>query len=295
MATRSNALRLLLRHRHWQPHRTFIAEYDKAAAAIDKRLVGGGPSRVQLHRWQSGQLVGLPYPDHCRVLETMFTGWTVSELFAPCSTEQITDREREAVSAPETAGRPTQSHHAARDDRFCGVTAVYATRGEFMSAMPPKTLFDDATRIRAVGLSLNLLCQHYPDQSLYKLAESGTTFHCLFLDPNGDAIRAREREEGHSPHRLSTLTDLNIHLLRRVRDRLPDERRANIELAVYDETVRNNIIFVNDDICVAQPYLNDARGLDSPTFVIQRRWPDQGLFPVYEEVFTSLWKRSRPV
>lgn len=55
MATQSNALRLLLRQRHWQPHRTFVSEYDKAAAAIDKRLVGGGPSRVQLHRWQSGQ------------------------------------------------------------------------------------------------------------------------------------------------------------------------------------------------------------------------------------------------
>ncbi|MGH3645648.1 MAG: DUF5919 domain-containing protein [Micromonosporaceae bacterium] len=94
--------------------------------------------------------------------------------------------------------------------------------------------------------------------------------------------------------RLSVLTDLNIHLLlQRVRDKLPEEQRGNIELAVYDETVRNNIILVNDDLCVAQPYLNDARGLDSPTFVIERRWQDQGLFRVYEEVFTTLWKRSR--
>ncbi|MGH3735498.1 MAG: DUF5919 domain-containing protein [Micromonosporaceae bacterium] len=70
-------------------------------------------------------------------------------------------------------------------------------------------------------------------------------------------------------------------------------RRGNIELAVYDETVRNNIILVNDDLCVAQPYLNDARGLDSPTFVIERRWRDRGLFRVYENVFTSLWKSGR--
>ncbi|MGH3729332.1 MAG: DUF5919 domain-containing protein [Micromonosporaceae bacterium] len=175
------------------------------------------------------------------------------------------------------------------------MAAVYATRGEFMSARSPATLLDYATRIRAVGLSLNLLCQHYPDQSLHKLAEAGTTFQCLFLDPDGEAIKAREREEGHSPGRLSVLTDLNIHLLQRIRDKLPDQQRGSIELAVYDQTVRNNIIIVNDALCVAQPYLNDARGLDSPTFVIERRWPDRGLFRVYEEVFTSLWKGSRPV
>lgn len=62
-----------------------------------------------------------------------------------------------------------------------------------------------------------------------------------------------------------------------------------------DTASLNNIILVNDDLCVAQPYLNDARGLDSPTFVIERRWPDRGLFRTYEEVLTSLWKRSRQI
>lgn len=224
----------------------------------------------------------------------MFPGWSVAELFAPCSPERVTERERGTHPVPAVTN-DAEPHQAASDDRFCDVTGVYATRGEFMSAMPPKTLFDNAVRIRAVGLSLNLLCQHYPDQSLYTLADRGTSFQCLFLDPDGDATRAREREEGHSPGRLSTLTELNIHLLQRIRDKLPNEQRGNIELAAYDETVRNNIIFVNDDLCVAQPYLNDARGLDSPTFVVERRWPDRGLFRTYEEVFTSLWKRSRPL
>ncbi|NLT55118.1 MAG: XRE family transcriptional regulator [Actinomycetales bacterium] len=33
----------------------------------------------------SGSLKGLPFADHSRVLEQMFPGWTVAELFEPCS------------------------------------------------------------------------------------------------------------------------------------------------------------------------------------------------------------------
>lgn len=35
------------------------------------------------------------------------------------------------------------------------------------------------------------------------------------------------------------------------------------------------------------------RGVDSPTFVIERRWPDRGLYHTYEKGFSSLWERGR--
>jgi hypothetical protein len=76
-------LKVLLRERHWQNYGTFCAEYDKAARRIDPDLAGTYPSRAQLHRWLTGVLRTLPYPDHCRVLEQMFTGWTVDQLFRP--------------------------------------------------------------------------------------------------------------------------------------------------------------------------------------------------------------------
>ncbi|GLY74397.1 hypothetical protein [Actinoallomurus iriomotensis] len=79
-------LKVLLRERHWQTYRTFTAEYDKAAKKVDPSLEGAGPSRAQLHRWMSGDVKGLPYPDHCRVLEKMFPGWTAEQLF-----ERVTD------------------------------------------------------------------------------------------------------------------------------------------------------------------------------------------------------------
>jgi hypothetical protein len=58
-----------------------------------------------LGRWLSGELKGLPYPDHCRVLEKMFPGWTIEQLF-----EEL-DADDTALS--ESAESP---QHAANSD-----------------------------------------------------------------------------------------------------------------------------------------------------------------------------------
>jgi hypothetical protein len=81
MTTQPVPLKFLLRQRHWQTYRTFCQEYDNAAKSVDPRLVGTWPSRAQLHRWISGELKGLPYGDHCRILERMFPGWSAEQLF----------------------------------------------------------------------------------------------------------------------------------------------------------------------------------------------------------------------
>ena len=81
--TQPVVLKNMLRQRHWQTYRTFCMEYNKAARATDASLVGSYPSRAQLHRWQAGDLKGLPYPHHCRILEAMFPGVTVAQMFSP--------------------------------------------------------------------------------------------------------------------------------------------------------------------------------------------------------------------
>jgi hypothetical protein len=81
-------LKVLLREKHWQNYSTFCAEYDKAARRIDPDLAGRYPSRAQLHRWLTGAVRGLPYADHCRVLEEMFPGWSAEQLFQPSSGER---------------------------------------------------------------------------------------------------------------------------------------------------------------------------------------------------------------
>ena len=81
MTTKSIVLKVLLQHRHLQTHRAFCREYDRVAAAIDPTSRGGWPSKAQFYRWLAGDLIGLPYADHCRVLEGMFPDWKVDQLF----------------------------------------------------------------------------------------------------------------------------------------------------------------------------------------------------------------------
>ncbi|MFJ8577230.1 DUF5919 domain-containing protein [Micromonospora sp. NPDC093277] len=177
-------------------------------------------------------------------------------------------------------------------DGLAGLTAVYPSRSQLSAHLPADQLLDGARDIRAVGLSLNMLCQDYADRRWQALLASGAQVRCLFLDPAGSAIQAREAEEGFPTGQLSALTKLNIETLLRVRDRLPANRRDSMNLATYDETLRFNIVLV-DDLCVAQPYLTESRGVDSPAFVIRRDLPGAGLYPVFDQVFESQWQRGR--
>ena len=81
MAAKPLVLKVLLQQRHLQTHSAFRREYDRVAAKVDPTLKGGWPSKAQFYRWLSGELIGLPYADHCRVLEAMFPDWTVDQLF----------------------------------------------------------------------------------------------------------------------------------------------------------------------------------------------------------------------
>jgi hypothetical protein len=174
------------------------------------------------------------------------------------------------------------------------VTAVYATRSEFMSRMPPHALLDDVKDVRAAGLSLNLICQHYADNRLIDLLNRGATLRLAFLDPDGEAIRTREREEGYTPGHLTALTDLNIqNMLRRVRDRLEPEARGNLQIGVYDETIRFNILLLDASLCIAQPYMPEVRGVDSPTFVMRPRTGSDGLFATFTSLFDRLWQHAQ--
>jgi len=280
-------LKALLRQRHWQTYSTFCAQYDKVARTVDPHLVGSWPSRAQHHRWLSGSMTGLPYPDHCRILEKMFPGWTAAQLFEPYSADAVAQPSRN----DDDATRDVQSQISGS---YADLEAVFTTRAEFSSNVPVHKLFDKAQDIRAVGLSLNMLFQQYPDRKLLDQISEGTQLRCLFLDPDGDAIQARENEEGHTPGHLAMLGQLNLKIIRKVQERLPADARDRVEVRLYDETVRFNITLIDHGLCIVQPYLPDARGVDSPTFVIRKQTPDLGLYRIFEHVFNSLWERGKP-
>ena len=291
----ANVLKVLLRQRHLQNHRMFCREYNKLAKEIDNDLVDSYPKKAQFYRWLSGDIRGLPYPHHCRILESMFPGWTAEQLFQEHTGGIGFVPEppglRSNSSADETEVKP-----AVTSEGMADVTAVFSTRPQFTHEMPPHEIFDDADEISMVGLSLNMLCQQYPDRALKDLLENGTIVKCLFLDPEGVNIKVREREESHPEGVLTTLTRLNIQTLHRLRAKLSVDARENLQIRTYDEAVRFNITVIDAALCVVQPYLPDARGVESPTLVLERQESHpSGLFYTFSSVFEAMWERGKDV
>jgi hypothetical protein len=253
---------------------------------------------------QARQRLGLSQSDFAERLEPLIGWLPTSEVIESWETSVVPPGDvLVAANLAMHGSIPVQSQRHETDligqamaDRFADVSAVFATRSEFVSAMPPHQLFDHAREIRAAGLSLNILCQTYTDSRLRDLVHGGARLQFLFLDPSGTAIVQREQEEGYPAGHLSALTELNIRtVMYRVRDRLPVDLRPRVEIATYDETVRFNIIMIDRDVAIVQPYLPEARGIDSPTFVANRRSPVAGLFSTFEQVFNVLWERGQPL
>ncbi|KZM73824.1 hypothetical protein [Nocardia terpenica] len=73
-------LKWFLGQRHWQSYQSFRREWDKAAATVDASLTA--PGERTLRRWKSGG-IHVPHAERCRVLESMFPGYTADQLFAP--------------------------------------------------------------------------------------------------------------------------------------------------------------------------------------------------------------------
>ncbi|MGW4120771.1 hypothetical protein [Nocardia sp. NPDC004711] len=79
-------LKRLLREKHWDTHKVFQREYNRAARKINRNMGGlDGPAKAQFYKWLAGDLKGLPRPDHCAVLEAMLPGHTAEDLFAPAA------------------------------------------------------------------------------------------------------------------------------------------------------------------------------------------------------------------
>lgn len=124
------------------------------------------------------------------------------------------------------------------------------------------------------------------------MMKEGTSMRCLFLDPDGLNIQARELEESHTPGALTSLTRLNIHMLQRVRSKWNSTMGGNIAIRLYDAPARFNICIVDSEVCVMQPYLPFARGLESPTFVA-RQSGSRGIFQTFSEVFEEMWREGK--
>jgi hypothetical protein len=195
------------------------------------------------------------------------------------------------IAAQAAGGADTMSRLTAA--RYAGITAAYASRSDFLADYPAADLLAGASLIRASGLSLNMICQQYATSALRDMIEDGTEMRLLFLAPGCPAMRDRELEEDYSPGALDALTTLNMGILAsQVQARLTPAAQGRLQIGLTGDTLRFNILLIDGGMCVAQPYLPHARGLDCPTMVIRRTsGPVRGLHGTFDSLFDQQWER----
>lgn len=255
MGARSIRLKQLLQQRHWQTYRTFCREYDRAANEFDPVLVGSWPSRAQLHRWQTGELKNLPYPDHCRVLEQMFQPWTADQLFEVGPIDLL--------PAATTSG-----------DR-----AATAERSK-VDAFPDMNEEDNrliAQRIRAAKAIVFIAHTGYAVMvSQYQVAmrhavRNGCKLRVVVSDPDGPLMQEESLTRRLCPsiRQAGEIKDVldacRRHWAMATDQGLPD---GNVQARVYEGVPSMNILLVDDWLRVL-PYLPLLDAAESPVFEMQ--------------------------
>lgn len=258
----------------------FARDYNRHARTASPEMKA--PSRATFYRWLNGDLGTRPHPGHRRVLASMFPGWEVAELTQAWEPGMPLVRERSDRPAPATVGD------------LAGVTHVFQNRPAFIREFSTSRLFDAATEVDACGLSHNLLCQQYPDSDLADLLGRARV-RLLFLDPDGEAIQVRNAEEGHAEAHLSEWTRVNLQVIAKHRASLPPEAADRVQVRLYDETVRFQVMLIDGSLGIVQPYLPRVRGLDSPTFVMQPMVGTPSLYSTYRQIFDDIWVRGTEV
>ncbi|WHT21183.1 DUF5919 domain-containing protein [Crossiella sp. CA-258035] len=287
MTPQPTLLKYLLRQRHLQGYRAFCKEYDRVAKKVDPDLRGKYPSKAQFYRWLSGELIGLPYPDHCRILEAMLPGHGIEALLSPHD--------------PDTAPPIPQAPPAALPAAGAGTAPVIrpaATEvGEIVSTYPhrnaiPSELWDrltaNATGHVEVLVHAALFLTERPTfvRSLATKAAKGAKIRLLFGDPASPEVALRSDEEGLGAETLGG----------RIRNALafyrPLQGVDGVEIRFHRTTLYNSI-FRFDHEMIVNTHVYGFQGAHAPALHL-RSQPTQGLFDIYAESFETVWNLSTP-
>jgi hypothetical protein len=261
-------LKTLLRARHWQKHSTFVREWDKVARAIDPYLKGSWPRHAQFYRWLRGDLRNLPYPDACRVLESMFPDYNLRDLFRPCSPE--------TVNKLRHPGGPATSNATNEPDLLgqAGISQVWPRTG-------PDVLSDLVTRVSGAhqevsmfGLTRNI----YASDEILPLFESKAreipvTFYVM--DPHCDSRRDRYRlepteAEMEDPARYKR--EILRPLFAASQRISPSTPSAGLRIFTYNFPCSFAIEKI-DRSCRVMLYGHGKRGTEGPIFVVNDNTP----------------------
>ncbi|MFD5089700.1 XRE family transcriptional regulator [Amycolatopsis thailandensis] len=283
--TRPIVLKVLLRGRHLQSYRAFCREYDKVAEKVDKSLRGSFPSKAQFYRWLSGELVGLPYADHCRILEAMLPGWQAEQLFefhdggiefVPEPTASPTSQ---ATNPPSSAMEPRGNPE---------VVEVFSHRSAIPADLWTRLLDDSGERIDILCLAALFLVERPTfAKHIKQKASDGAKIRLLFGDPDADEATKRSEEERLDARTVSARIRNALAFLR------PLDGVPGVEARLHTTTLYNSV-FRFDDEMVINTHVYGLPGAHAPALHL-RQTPKGDMFETYMESFETVWAAAKPL
>jgi hypothetical protein len=140
--------------------RMSYAGFERRFNETSRRVLGKGANNptcgeTQFRRWTGGKLKGLPGPETCRVLEAMFPGYAVAELFAPPPSAD--DPQAPAYNLEEQIRMTAREAHEGADvtaSASISDTTVDELRDQVVNlareyyGIPPLRAFTEANRLR---------------------------------------------------------------------------------------------------------------------------------------------------
>ncbi len=283
--TRPIVLKVLLRGRHLQSHRAFCREYDRVAEKVDKSLKGSYPSKAQFYRWLSGELVGLPYPDHCRILEAMLTGWQAEQLFEPH------DGGIEFVPEPSVSPtlQPVATRGSVQESREnAEVVEVFPHRSSIPAELWTRLLDDSGEYIDVLCLAALFLVERPMfARQIKQKASAGAKIRLLFGDPDADEATKRSEEEQLDIRTVSARIRNALAFLR------PLDGVPGVEARLHTTTLYNSV-FRFDDEMVINTHVYGLPGAHAPALHL-RRAPKSEMFETYMESFETVWAAAKPL
>lgn len=285
-ASRVNAkptiLKALLQQQHLHTHSAFRREYERVAGQIDKSLKVGWPSKAQFYRWLSGDMAGLPHVDHCRILESMFPGWTVAQLFEPHE-GPIGFVPEPRVSQAQKPQPPTPSVNS--NDTTGAVVRFYHHRAD-----TPKELWMDLLRGATANIDLFanaslFLPEENPEaiEIIRKKAAAGTEVRIMLADPDHPAAELRGHEERlfeGIPGRIKMAWAYYRPLV----------GVDGVEFRMHGTSLYNSIFRYDDQMLINQ-HIYGAYGYIAPILHL-RKVPGADLFETYLKSFNLIWNEE---
>lgn len=150
------------------------------------------------------------------------------------------------------------------------IKKVFPKRSSMAQSINLPQLIASSKNIRCLGISNSEVTTKIDPSALRFSLEHGGKIEILFLDPDGQFTKIREKEEGHRPNRIRNITENNIWSALDFKETLPDTLKDNYTLYKYDILPRINVIIL-DEIAILQYYANNIYGLNNPCFIVEKQ------------------------